>query len=243
MRGRVLVTLAAVVLIFSLVGNTHAQSLTRVVFNGLTQVQPQGTPPVNVKQMQFSVTVTLNPAGHPPNYIKEITVTVPGGQTFPIDPDKDWSHIDRAYYRTVSEADFTNTGGKIPSGTYRARVVPTSGVAITETDDVQAVFLNVAEITYPTAGTTVTDNTPRFRWNSVTGATFYDVRLWNDSWNEPVHISYVNWFATDHTYADIPKGILKPGLNYRLRIEARSSSTDLDARSRTSWLNFTMGSW
>ena len=243
MRGRVLVTLAAVVLIFSFVGNAHAQALSRVVFNGLTQVQPQGTPPVNVKQISFGVTVTLNPAGHPPNYIKEITVTIPGGQTFSIDPDKDWSHVDRAYFKAFSEADFTNTGGKIPSGTYQARVVPTSGAAITETDDIQAVFLGVATITYPTAGTTVTDNTPRFRWNPVPGATYYDVRLWNDSWNEPVYMGYINYFATDLTYADFPKGILKPGLDYRLRIEARSNSNDLDARSRTSWVQFKMGSW
>lgn len=245
MRGRVLVTLAAVVLIFSFSGNAHAQALTRVVLNGWTQVQPEGNPPVNVRSMVLGVTVTLNPAGHVPNFIKEITVTAPGGQTFSLDPDKDWSHSDRAYYKTVPAADFTSTNGKIPGGPYSAKVVHTSGAQITEIDEIEAVFLSVPKITYPIDGTTVPDKTPRFRWEKVDNAKFYDVRLYRGSggWGEPVFQSYLNYFATDLLYADIPKGILKPGAGYSLRIEARSSSTDLDARSRTSWLNFTMGSW
>jgi hypothetical protein len=244
MRGRVLVTLAAVAFIFSFVANAHAQALSRVFFNCYTQVQPQGNPPENVKAMQFGVSVTLNPVGHVPNYIKEITVTVPGsGQTFSLDPDKDYNHADRSYYKAVPATEFNN--GIIPSGTYSATVVHSSGAKITEVDDVKVLFLDVAEITYPTSGATVTDKTPRFKWKPVKNATYYDVKMYMGSggWGEPVFQSYLNQFTTDLTYADIPKGILKPGTGYSLRVEARNTSQDLDARSRSSWVNFTMGTW
>jgi hypothetical protein len=139
-----------------------------------------------VKYMVFAVTVTLNPVGHPPNYIKEITVTAPGGQTFPIDPEKHLSHSDKAFYLSLPETDFKND--IIPSGTYSAKVVHSNGAAITDRDDIQALFLRVPKTTSPTAGTPVSDSTPRFEWDPVAGAKFYEIRLYQGSngWGEPV---------------------------------------------------------
>lgn len=243
MRGRVLVTLAAAILTFVLVGNAHAQVLNRVSLNGWTQVSPQGTPPAAVNRIAFIIYVTFNPVAHQPDFVKQITITAPDGSVFSIDPGKDWLINDQAFYKNFLATDFKS--GIIPGGTYKATVVSTSGSSISDTDSIFPVFLTIPSITYPSSNQTGVPAMPTFRWTAVGSAKYYRVQLWNASTDEPVFYYYSdrNNFQTDLTYAHVPKGVLKPNNNYRLQIQARSNSQDVDYRSQTAWVNFTTGSW
>jgi hypothetical protein len=156
-------------------------------------------------------------------------------------PTKDWLPYDRGYWKVLYASDFK--GGKIPAGTYGITVVPKVGTAITETDTVTAAFLPTPVITYPASGTSGLGATPTIRWNAVAGATHYRVWIWNNSWNEPIFWCWDKQAHTDFTNFPIPDGELKPNCEYRVRIEARAGSQDLDMRSRSDWVTFTTGSW
>jgi hypothetical protein len=242
MKERVIVTLAVVVLIFSAVGNAHAQSLTRVVFNGWTQVQPEGNPPVDKEYIAFIVYATFHPVAYAPTYVKDITITAPDGSTFSLDPANDWLMTDWAFYKRFLATDFKS--GTIPSGTYKATVISNSGTTIAETDTIAATFISVPTITYPTAGQTGVPAMPTLKWTAVKGAKFYRVVLWVNGW-DPVFNYYDarNNLQTDLTSVRIPKGALKPNTQYKLQIQARGDSNDLDRRSNSSWVYFTTGSW
>jgi hypothetical protein len=248
MRGRVLVTLAAMVLIFSFIGNAHAQTLIRVVFNGWTQVQEENNK--DVQYIAFIVYATLHPVAYAPDFVEQITILAPDGTEFSLDPDKDWLISDWAFYKKVKADDFDSK--KIPGGTYTATVVPKSGTGtkITEADYIRNVFMSVPEIIYPTVDLTGVPATPTLKWTGVTytgaipGAIFYRVVLRTD-WGDPIFDGYDsrNNLQTDRTSVKVPKGVLKPLTKYRVQIQARGDSNDLDVRSQTSWATFTTGSW
>jgi hypothetical protein len=241
MKGRVLFILVAVVLIFSLVGHSHAQTLTRVVLNCNTRVQPSIAGPD--QQLQVFIWVSSNPVGHPPNFIRQISVTAPDGSVFSLDPDKDWLPMDFAYYRGFRNPDFV--GGRIAGGTYRATVTPVSGAAIVETDAVPASFLSIPILTYPAANQTDVPAMPRITWDPVPNATFYRVMIWNVDWREPVWHTYDSrmLYQTDLLFARVPKGILKPNTRYEIQIQARGDSNDTDRRSQTAWIPFRTAVW
>jgi hypothetical protein len=249
MRGRVLVTLAAIVLIFSVVvGNASAQTLSRVVFNGWTQVQDENNK--DVQYIAFIIYVTLYPVAYAPDFVEQITISAPDGTELSLDPDKDWLISDWAFYKRVKADSFDSK--KIPTGNYTATVVPKSGsgAKITEADYIRAVFMSAPEIIYPTADLTGVPGTPTFKWTGVTyagaitGAVFYRVLL-RTEWGDPVFDYYDsrNNIQTDRTSFKVPKGVLKANTRYRLQIQARGDSNDLDVRSQTSWVYFTTGSW
>jgi hypothetical protein len=187
--------------------------------------------------------VTFNPVSHPPDYVKEIRVTAPDGSVFSLDPDKDWAINDQGFYKNFLATDFKS--GVIPGGTYVATVVPIAGYTIDEKDSIPATFLAIPSISYPVEGATGVPARPVFRWTSVSGSTFYRVQLWNVSADEPIFYYYIpqNNFQTDFNFAQVPKGTLKPNTRYRLQIQARGNSQDVDVRSNTSWIIFTTGSW
>jgi hypothetical protein len=248
MRARIMVILAAVVFIFSFVGNASAQTLSRVIFNGWTQVQDENNK--DVQYIAFIIYVTLYPVAYPPDFVEQITISAPDGTELPIDPDKDWLISDWAFYKKVKADSFDSK--KIPTGNYTATVVPKSGsgTKITEADYIRAVFMSVPEITYPTVDLTGVPATPTLKWTGVTyggaitGAIFYRVLIRTD-WGDPIFDGYDsrNNIQTDRTYFKVPKGVLKPNTKYRLQIQARGDSNDLDVRSQTAWVNFTTGSW
>lgn len=241
MRGRVLFILVAVVLIFSLVSHSHAQTLTRAVLNCWTRVQPSTAGPE--QQLQVFITVGSNPVGHPPNFIRQISVSAPDGTVLSLDPDKDWLPTDFAFHKVFRNPDFI--GGRIAGGTYRATVTPVSGAAIVETDVVAASFLSIPVVTYPTANQTDVPARPRITWDAVPNATFYRVMIWNVDWREPVWHYYDSrmLYQTDLLFAQVPTGILKPNTRYEIQIQARGDSNDLDRRSQTAWIPFRTGTW
>jgi hypothetical protein len=246
MRGRVLVTLAAVVLIFSLAGNAHAQILTRVVFNGWTQVQKENNQ--DVKYIAFIVYANFHPVAYAPDFIEQITITAPDGTTqLSLDPDKDWLISDWAFYKRVQVED------DIPTGIYKVTVVPKPGFGtqITEADHIKNVFMSVPNIISPTADQTgVIPANLTLKWSGVNytgaipGAIFYRIIL-NTEWGDPIFNTYDsrNNLQTDRTSVKVPTGVLKPNTRYRLQVQARGDSNDLDVRSQSPWVYFTTGSW
>jgi hypothetical protein len=236
MRGRILVTLAAVVLIFSLVGNAHAE-LYRITLDVFT------TNYTNPAQQQLNIWLPVydTSRSHGPDFVSNIKVKAPDGSVLFLDRKKDWLPYDRVYWKAFYAADFVTK--KIPAGVYTVTVTPTSGLAISETDSVAASFLPIPKVTSPSNNANGVTETLTFTWNAVAGATYYRVQLWNDSWNEPVYWTWDKQHTTDLTHFTLPAGVLKTNCQYKLRIEARSGTQDLDQRSRCEWITFNTGSW
>jgi hypothetical protein len=238
MKKRGLAMLVAVFMVFALVSNSQAE-LKRVRTDVFT------TNYTNPAQQQLNVWISVydNHNYYGPDFVKSITVNAPSsdGSVFVMHPTKDWLPYDRGYWKALYASDFK--GGKIPAGTYSITVVPKVGTAITETDAVTATFLPTPVITYPTSGTSPLGATPTIRWNPVAGATYYRVLIWNNSWNEPIFWFWDKQAHTDFNSFPIPNGELKPNCEYRVRIEARAGSQDVDMRSRSDWVTFNTGSW
>jgi hypothetical protein len=183
---------------------------------------------------------------HPPDYVAEIKITAPDSTVLYLHPTNDWLPWDKIYHRGFVASDFT--GNAIPGGNYSVTVTHKNASKITETDAVGVKgvvpsFLPLPVVTYPTANQIGVPATPTFTWNPVAGATYYRVLLFNNSWGEPVYFYTFRVTQTDFTSFKIPLGELKPKCNYRMRIEARAGSQDMDMRSRTSWINFTTANW
>jgi hypothetical protein len=236
MRGRGLAMLAAVILFFPLAGNAQA-GMNKISVDIFT------TNFTNTAQQQLCVWLTVSNDAYwrGPDFVKGIRVTAPDGSIFRLDPKKDWLPYDRAYWKAFYATDFVSQ--TIPGGTYLVRVTPLSGEAIEEADTITASFLPTPTVTSPIGGATGVTATPTITWTAVPGATYYRVLLWNNSWNEPVYWTWEKQARTDFTNFTISAGDLKPNCQYKLRIEARSESQDMDMRSRSGFITFTTGSW
>jgi hypothetical protein len=178
----------------------------------------------------------------PPDFLKEIRIAAPDGSMFYLNLSKDWYPWDRVFFKTFRAADFV--GKAIPSGDYIVRVTHNDSSRISETDNVTASFLAPAVVVYPSKDLAGVPETPTFSWNSVSGATYYKIWLVNMDEVEPVYYSVSYGYKdTNKTSYKIPPGDLKPNTSYRMRIEARSGSQDIDKRSRTDWIYFETGAW
>jgi hypothetical protein len=236
MRRRNFALLVAAILFFCMIGNVQA-GLNRVVFDVLTSNYPNSAQ----RQLNIWLQVYDNHNYHGPDFVKDITVTAPDGSVFKLHPAKDWLPYDRAYWKALYAADFK--GGKIPGGTYYVTVAPMVGSAIKESDAVSGEFLPIPVVTFPAPGATGVTATPTIDWNPVAGAAHYRIQLWNNTWGEPVYWTWDKQARTDFTSFKIPAGELQPNCQYKVRVEARSSSIDLDMRSRHDWITFTTGTW
>jgi hypothetical protein len=58
-----------------------------------------------------------------------------------------------------------------------------------------------------------------------------------------VYWYYNKGLTTDFNRVTMPPGALKPNCEYKLRIEARSGSQDLDLRSMSDWVYFKTGAF
>jgi hypothetical protein len=237
MKRRVLAVLAAVVMAFLFAHSAQA-GLIRVNLDVFTTNYP--APAQQQLNIWMPVQDIRNSNG--PDFVKTITVNAPDGSVFNLHPAKDWLPYDRAYWKALYAADFI--GGKIVGGTYKVTVVPlVAPGTIVETDAITGAFLPTPVVTSPAPGATGVTATPTLSWNAVTGATYYRIQLWNNSWNEPVYWTWEKQARTDFTSFKIPLGELQPNCQYKFRIEARSGSQDMDMRSRSDWVTFTTGSW
>jgi hypothetical protein len=246
MRGRGLAVLAAVVTVLLFAPSAQA-GLTRLNLDVFTTNYPEPVPPQTGPLPELCVWIQVSDYHNyrGPDFVGEITVTAPDGSVFDLDPSKDWLQYDRIYWRAFHAADFKKN--KIPGGTYKVTVVSLDDLAITESDAVSGTLLPIPVVIFPTPGTTGVMEPVTFKWNAVAGANHYRIQLWNINANsgfgEPVYWNWDKQMRTHFTSFEIPIGELKPKCEYRLRIEARSESQDLDMRSRSVWINFTTGSW
>jgi hypothetical protein len=210
-----------------------------VIFDAWTQNE---TNPL-YQQIQFYIQVFDSVYSRGPDFVKSITIKAPDGSLFSVDPRKDWLHTDQAYWKTLFASNFP--GKKILGGTYSVTVYPNSGSGIFEADSVALSFLPVSNVTFPANGATGIVQTPTFTWTSVSGAYYYRLMLWDKTNNEPVYwtFSFGPQMRTDFNYFAVPPGVFKPNRDYTFRVEARSAAQDLDARSRSNWVNFRTGSW
>jgi hypothetical protein len=223
-------------MVFALVANSQAE-MVRVICNAWTN---NFTDPNN-QNMQIQVYVTDSKFSRAPDFVKSITVKAPDGTLLGIHPTKDWLHLDNSYQKNLYASDFP--GKKILGGRYWVTVTPISGLAITEYDDVPATFLLTSSVTFPANGATGVIATPKLTWTAPAGATYYRLRLWDNSMNEPVYWWFGQEMRTDLNFFNVPPGVLQPNRQYKFRIEARASSSDLDMRSNSDWVTFTTGTW
>jgi len=238
MKVRIALVSLVLVLFCFFAGNSYA-FMHRVQFNAWTQAEA-GQP----NKACVFVEVVDDERNHPPDFVQEVKITAPDGKIFYLDLSKDWLAWDKAFYRAFTAPDFTSgVTITIPGGTWTVRVTADGATRISESDTVTATFLPLPVVSYPTAGMTNVEETPTFTWSAVKGAQYYRILLYNNSWSEPVYFYSFRTKHTDFTYYQIPPGDLKPNTSYRMQIEARSGSQDMDMRSRSLWINFTTGAW
>jgi hypothetical protein len=80
--------------------------------------------------------------------------------------------------------------------------------------------------------------TDTIQWTEVPGAKFYRLLIHDDSGKESVFDSKYNEKRIYTNSFNLPPGILIPGRNYSVRIEARDSDKNCMRRSRTNWIPF-----
>ncbi len=174
-----------------------------------------------------------------PDAVASFTVTAPDGTVFDLTEDC-WIDLTKQYWASFTKDKFKSNA--FPSGKYVAKVVDKSVPAktLTQTDSLTVGFLAPATLTYPANGASGVPLTPTLKWNAVSGAKFYRVHVFNNSWGEPVYwkppINPINVYRNSFT---VPEGVLKPNCQYRLQIEARDSDKNLSKRSRSQWVTFT----
>jgi hypothetical protein len=192
-------------------------------------------------QMNFWVEVFDTVKKNPPTFVATIKITAPDGTTvLNLDPVQDWMPYDKGYWGRLYAGDYD--ADEIAKGIYKCEVTDEGAKTITKTDVVKSnlLFLDPPTVTYPTDGATNVELMPKIKWNRVAKAKYYRILLWDESWDEPRYWFWEKKAFTDSKYFEIPKGELKLGNEYRLRIEARSGDQDMDKRSRSDWINFTV---
>jgi hypothetical protein len=236
-RKRLVIIIVSAVL-FYFASGAQAE-MSRVVFNGWTQ----NFSDPDQQRVALYIEVYDTVYSHPPDFVATISVKAPDGTILTIDPLKDWSTPDQGYWKPFYAGQFDSLA--IPSGKYTVTVTPVSGASIKESDTIEAAFLPLSSITYPSNNEVNVTATPTLTWAEAVGAAHYRLLLWDNSWDEPIYWYFnpARNFHTEFTQHTIPKGVFKPNHQYRLRIQARANSQDTDARSESDWVTFTTGSW
>ena len=167
----------------------------------------------SVYSLQFAVMVT-DVDGVPEN-IERVEVTYPDGTTKRLlkyydEPDLGYNYFDFERYTDPSA---------IPAGTYTFRIVDFGGNEVLLHDDLLNVAANI--LPSPTGLTPVSDSvlsmaTPTITWNSVPGASFYRVRIYNSYGSSTIHTSGK---LTETRYT-VPAGVLELFSNYSYRVNA-----------------------
>jgi hypothetical protein len=138
-------------------------------------------------------------------------------------------------------------GGVIQSGKYRIRVKDRStGKIIVETDDLNASnTLTPPSITSPSEEDTVSGLEPTITWTKVPGARTYRLQLVFCGNNGPLggdgplwYPHKVPYFDDNATYYKVPKGVLRGGKCYQVRVEALDQNAFRDHRGRSKWVHF-----
>jgi hypothetical protein len=238
MKNRYFLIGVSVLFLFSALTAAQAEMI-KVNLNVVAERgYPNGGPATSVC---FGVLPIDSAMSNPPDYVESIVATAPNGDTFEMKDN--WFPYFNAYILNVPSESFT--GGTAPSGTYKVSVKDTSGKTITSTDALSIKFLDEVTITQPVPGATEIGDEYVIKWNRVPGAKQYSIGLWNNSWNLPVILDIPGpWVVyTQNAYYRLPKGMLRPNCNYRVRIVAIYDLQDSDRRSWSNWVTFTSAAW
>lgn len=218
-----------------------AETMTRLQFNAFTTKYPSGESSYqNNTRLDFyfapyALHKTLGPEDIQSIKIKANGIT----KTFAAYEALD--HLSDAYF-TIADSD--SFGTPFPTK-YTISVTDSSNKTISQTDYINAVTLAPSTLKWPSAGSTVSGQTPTFSWTKVPNAAYYRVMLWDITWNQPVFWNYAGGptLTVDRTFVKLSKGLLKSNHDYKWNIEARAGEQDLDRRSRSSWNNFSTATW
>ena len=185
---------------------------------------------------------------HPPNYVSSIDLEDPNGTIWSFDPLLGWYDQDKGFFFSISQSSFP--GGTIPSGLYKITITDDRGFSFTTRDQVLDANtpLSIPVITMPTADEVLTTATPLIRWTSTAQSKKFRVQLDEVVGYCPDDGNLYYWPIwetrdrkwTMNKFMRIPKGVLRPGGFYRIRIEGRFDFNDTDKRSRSDWVHFSI---
>jgi hypothetical protein len=212
--------------------------VTRFWFNVWTTQMPDPANPSSILK-RLDVTVAINDTRYrPPDAITSLVVTAPDGTVLNLTKNY-WNELRSQFEASFVATDFT--GGEIPSGTYAAKLTDKSGKPpLLATKNLTAAFLAMPVISSPTEGAVLTDLTPLIKWGLVTGAVYYTIHLTNVTLNkeEPVYLLGLRSLDIYRNQFTLQTGVLKPGMKYLMRVEARDSDRNIIRRSRSKWVSF-----
>ena len=197
-------------------------------------------------QLNIWVEVKDDVLTHSPDYVSSIEITDPNDQVYLIDNPG-------LYYWDDSSKDFNFTfrrtdipGGAFLSGEYKIKVTDTKGNEITTSNTLKNADtpLPIPQIRIPDEGEVLMTTTPVIRWaigtvhkrfritidRSYGGGSFWPVWDWRNS------------IWTMNKFIKIPKGVLKPGNSYRIRVEGRANYLVTSKRGRSDWRYFSIDS-
>jgi nitrate reductase NapE component len=213
--------------------------VTRFWFNVWTTQVPDPDNPGTILQ-RLDITVQINDTRYrPPDAIKSLKVTAPDKTVFTLTQNW-WSELRQQFEANFYAQDFL--GGKIPSGTYTATVTDKSGLpALKSSKKLTVSFMAIPKVTTPFEGMVIDKLKPTIKWGKVAGAQYYQIHL-NDvtpNKGEPIYmLGFARILEVYTTQFTLQTGVLKPGRDYKLRVEARDSDKNMSRRGRSAWINF-----
>ena len=225
-----LIVALSILIVLCFFGAAAWAEIHSMVFNAWT------TNYTDHQEMNFYIDIS-DTLAKPPIAVSSLMVQAPDGTIFDM-TDHTWHEFDKYFWYSARPEDFDT--GVIPSGRYYARVIDRWGNQIINYDDVQVGFLDPPVLTNPTEGSTV-GLTPTITWTAVPGALRYRIILYyggHTSRGDPIYWYSYNVKFVYRTTFPIPKGVLRPGTSYLIRIEARDTDKDLEKRSRSDWVQF-----
>ncbi|MFZ2447334.1 MAG: hypothetical protein WAW37_13330 [Syntrophobacteraceae bacterium] len=245
MRSRLLIVVFAMALALSCAFAAHAE-IHKVIFDVFTHYDPNsGTP--NTLRFNIEVADTNGLSG--PNAIDwnippTITIPTAAAPTVITVTINDWEEWAGFFQAVVNPANLVPVG-KIPSGTYTLSLTDIAGRTFTSTNTLAAAVSTTPYLGAPVVSTPVAAYPFILQWTKVKGAAFYQIKLRDLDWREPVY-----WFpkwkliyapttptSTKVTYT-FPPGVIRTGHHYSVQIEVRDNDKDMSKRSRSLWKEF-----
>jgi nitrate reductase NapE component len=234
-KGRLIFLVILLLLAWPLVCRAE---VTRFYFNVWTTQMPDPANP-GTKIQRLDVTIQITDIRYrAPDAITSLVVTNPNTTKTMTLTNNCWNELRGQFEASYYLADFPE--GKFPSGKYTAKLkdksTPIANV-MTATKTLTPAFLPIPVITAPTEGGG-TGLKPTIRWNPVKGAQLYNIHLNNLTQDEPVYMLVTRSLDIYTNSFTLQTGVLKPGTNYSIRIEARDGDKLMNKRSRSTWVNF-----
>ncbi|MBM4295043.1 MAG: hypothetical protein FJ126_09115 [Deltaproteobacteria bacterium] len=232
MRSRLVFSMLAILMCLAFCQTGAEATIFRMRFQvyTLNLYVPSGSPPSQFLQVNVTIGDSLQ---RPYDAVKSLKVYAPAADGTVFDLTNNWMESGQVYYARLKPSDFKT--GKIPGGTYKAVVIGKDNSTLTQYQSISGAFLGYSAVTSPLAGSTVANLTPLIQWNPVTGAQYYSINLWlvtaAGEYNSAGYTVYRNSFQ-------VPPGVLRPGADVHVSVNAYDSDKNLTKGSTSASLNF-----